>query len=133
MVKFVRQLQFQLFLLPILAIYSLFTIYPLIKSFFLSFTNFDGYTKVYDFVGLKNYARIFVDDAITSAITYTLFFTFGKAILVTILAIPLALILDQKFLTRNIQRAIFSSHLFQAACCLPIFGDLSWRRSVQAY
>ncbi|WP_339204915.1 sugar ABC transporter permease [Paenibacillus sp. FSL K6-3182] len=107
MVKYVRQLQFLLFLLPILAIYSLFTIYPLIKSFFLSFTNFDGYTEAYDFIGLKNYVRIFSDDAITSAISYTLFFTFGKALLVTLLAIPLAMILDQKFLTRNIHRAIF--------------------------
>lgn len=78
MVKYVRQLQFLLFLLPILAIYSLFTIYPLIKSFFLSFTNFDGYTEAYDFIGLKNYVRIFSDDAITSAISYTLFLLLAR-------------------------------------------------------
>jgi multiple sugar transport system permease protein/raffinose/stachyose/melibiose transport system permease protein len=107
MTKYARQLQFLLFLLPILAIYSLFTIFPLIKAFFLSFTNFNGYSKVYDFVGIKNYVMIFADDAITSAISYTLFFTFAKALLVTVLAIPLAMILDQKFLTRNVHRAIF--------------------------
>lgn len=107
MTRFVRQLQYLLFLVPILTVYSLFTIYPLIKAFFLSFTNFDGYSKNYEFVGLKNYARIFTDDAILSAISFTLFFTFAKALLVTVLAIPLAIILDQKFLTRNLLRAVF--------------------------
>jgi len=107
MTRFVRQAQYLSFLLPILAVYSLFTIYPLLKAVFLSFTNFDGYSKVFDFVGMKNYARIFSDDAILSAISYTLFFTFAKALLVTALAIPLAMIFDQKFLTRNLQRAVF--------------------------
>lgn len=105
--KFTRQLQFQSFLLPVIVVYTLFTIYPLLKSLFLSFTNFGGYTNIYDFVGFKNYAQIFVDDAILSAISYTLLFTFSKTLLVTVLAIPLAMILDQNFITRNLHRAIF--------------------------
>ena len=105
--KLKRQLQFQSFLLPILIVYTLFTIYPLLQSLFLSFTNFGGYSNIYDFVGFRNYKRLFVDDAIRASISYTLLFTFGKALLVTILAIPLAMILDQKFLTRNLHRAIF--------------------------
>lgn len=107
MTRIVRQAQYLVFLVPILVVYSLFTIYPLLKAFFLSFTNFDGYSKVYDFVGLKNYMRIFADDALLSAISFTLFFTFAKALLVTVLAIPLAMILDRKFLTRNLHRAVF--------------------------
>ena len=107
MTRIVRQAQYLVFLVPILVVYSLFTIYPLLKAFFLSFTNFDGYSKVYDFVGLKNYMRIFAADALLSAISFTLFFTFAKALLVTVLAIPLAMILDRKFLTRNLHRAVF--------------------------
>ncbi|REJ12577.1 MAG: sugar ABC transporter permease [Paenibacillaceae bacterium] len=107
MTRIVRQAQYLVFLVPILVVYSLFTIYPLLKAFFLSFTNFDGYSKAYDFVGLKNYMRIFADDALLSAISFTLFFTFAKALLVTVLAIPLAMILDRKFLTRNLHRAVF--------------------------
>ncbi|MFS0723162.1 carbohydrate ABC transporter permease [Paenibacillus sp. 1P07SE] len=105
--KLKRQLQFQSFLLPILIVYTLFTIYPLLQSLFLSFTNFGGYSNIYDFVGFRNYKRLFVDDAIRASISYTLLFTFGKALLVTVLAIPLAMVLDQKFLTRNLHRAIF--------------------------
>lgn len=107
MPKFLRQLQYEVFLIPILIVYTLFSIYPLIKSFVLSFTNFNGYTKVYDFVGFYNYSQIFIDDAIKSSIGFTLMFAFFSTLLITLFAIPLALLLDQNFLTKNVHRAIF--------------------------
>lgn len=105
--KLLRGLQYQLFLLPILFFYTIFTIYPLIKSFFFSLTNFNGYSKEYDFVGLANYLKIFKDTAITSGISYTLLFAISTTVLTTLLAIVLALVLDRNFYTRNIHRAIF--------------------------
>ncbi|CAM4412901.1 sugar ABC transporter permease [Paenibacillus alkaliterrae] len=105
--KLLRQMKFQLFLLPILLIYTLFSIYPLLKSVLLSFTNFDGYVKTYDFVGLNNYMKIFTDDALVSGISFTLLFAFASTILITVLAIPLAIMLDQNFWSKNVHRAIF--------------------------
>ncbi|MEK3732797.1 MULTISPECIES: carbohydrate ABC transporter permease [Paenibacillus] len=105
--KFMRQLQYQVFLIPILVIYTLFTIYPLIRSFTLSLTNFNGYSNNYDFIGLRNYARLFADPAIMSGISFTVLFAVATTVLVTLLAIPLALILDQKFLSKNVLRAVF--------------------------
>ncbi|MFC5653701.1 carbohydrate ABC transporter permease [Paenibacillus solisilvae] len=105
--KLLKQIQYQVFLIPILIFYTVFTIYPLIKSFVLSFTDFDGYTKVYNFIGIQNYIKIFHDDAIVSGISYTLLFALCSTVLITLLAIPLALILDRNFLTKNIHRAIF--------------------------
>ncbi|MCA0758194.1 sugar ABC transporter permease [Paenibacillus sp. N4] len=105
--KLLRGLQYQLFLLPILFFYTIFTIYPLIKSFFFSLTNFNGYSKEYDFVGLANYLKIFKDTAIMSGISYTLLFAISTTVLTTLLAIVLALVLDRNFYTRNIHRAIF--------------------------
>lgn len=107
MVRFMRQLRYQLFLLPVLLVYTVFSIYPLLKSVVLSFTDFDGYVRTYDFVGLKNYSRIFVDDAIVSGLTFTLIFAFASTLLITVLAIPLAILLDQNFWTKNLHRAIF--------------------------
>ncbi|WP_110930287.1 carbohydrate ABC transporter permease [Paenibacillus bouchesdurhonensis] len=105
--KFMRQLQYQVFLIPILIIYTLFTIYPLIRSFMLSLTNFNGYSTNYDFIGLKNYARLFADNAIVSGISFTILFAVATTVLVTLLAIPLALILDQNFFSKNVLRAVF--------------------------
>ncbi|KGE17632.1 carbohydrate ABC transporter permease [Paenibacillus wynnii] len=107
MPKFLKQLQYQLFLIPILLFYTLFTIYPLIKSFIFSLTDFNGYNKNYNFVGMSNYLKIFKDDAIVSGISYTLLYAISSTVLITLVAIPLALILDQNFFTKNIHRAIF--------------------------
>ncbi|GIQ68225.1 sugar ABC transporter permease [Xylanibacillus composti] len=107
MAKFLRHVQYELFLLPILIVYSLFTIYPLIRSFVLSLTNFNGYSLDYDFVGFRNYIQLFSDDAIVSGISFTLLFALGTTFLITVLAIPLALLLDRPFLTKNLHRAIF--------------------------
>ena len=84
MVRFMRQLRYQLFLLTVLLVYTVFSIYPLLKSVVLSFTDFDGYVRTYDFVGLKNYSRIFVDDAILSGLTFTLIFAFASTLLITV-------------------------------------------------
>ncbi|WP_055106619.1 carbohydrate ABC transporter permease [Paenibacillus ihumii] len=105
--KFLRQLQYQVFLIPILIIYTLFTIYPLIRSFMLSLTNFNGYSTNYDFIGLKNYVRLFADNAIVSGISFTILFAVATTVLVTLLAIPLALVLDQNFFSKNVLRAVF--------------------------
>lgn len=107
MAKFLRHLQYELFLLPILIVYTLFTIFPLLRSFMLSLTDFNGYSLDYNFVGFKNYIKLFSDDAIVSGISFTLIFALGTTLLITVLAIPLALLLDRPFLTRNVHRAIF--------------------------
>jgi len=105
--KLLRSFQFQVFLLPILIFYTTFTIYPLVKSFFFSLTNFNGYSKEYDFVGIANYLKIFKDAAIVSGISYTLLFAISTTILTTLMAIVLALVLDRNFYTKNIHRAVF--------------------------
>lgn len=105
--KLLRSFRYQVFLIPILVIYTTFTIYPLVKSFFFSLTNFNGYSKDYDFVGLANYLKIFKDSAIVSGISYTLLFAISTTILTTLMAIVLALVLDRNFYTKNILRAVF--------------------------
>jgi raffinose/stachyose/melibiose transport system permease protein len=105
--KLLRNWQFQVFLLPILVLYTTFTIFPLFKSFYYSFTNFNGYNKNFDFIGLKNYIDLFKDDAIVSSISFTILFALLSTILVTVFAIPLAILLDQKFFGKNLQKAIF--------------------------
>jgi raffinose/stachyose/melibiose transport system permease protein len=47
------------FLLPIALLLSVFMFYPIINSIILSFSNWSGFTKQYDFVGLRNYERLF--------------------------------------------------------------------------
>ncbi|MCR8634310.1 carbohydrate ABC transporter permease [Paenibacillus radicis (ex Xue et al. 2023)] len=102
-----RHVQYGIFLVPALIAYTLFTVYPMVKTFVYSLTNFNGMSKQMAFVGFNNYVQVFRDDAIVSALLFTLFYTFFSVVAITLLAIPLALVLDLNSYTKHMQRAIF--------------------------
>ena len=57
-----RQLQYEVFLLPALLTFTAFTVIPLLKTLLYSFTDFDGVLHGYNFVGLRNYVKLFTPD-----------------------------------------------------------------------
>ena len=96
-----------LFILPAFLIYTILTIIPLLQAVGYSFTNFDGLTPKVDFVGLSNYLRVFTTKTATQSFTNSIAYGISVPIIITLLALPLALLLDSQMKTRNIQRAIF--------------------------
>ena len=56
-----RKIMGALFLLPSLIMLSVFLFYPVINSIIMSLTNWSGFTMKFDFIGLRNYVRIFTD------------------------------------------------------------------------
>ncbi len=48
-----------IFLLPSLLMLCVFLFYPVVNSIIMSLTNWSGFTSDYEFVGLKNYVRVF--------------------------------------------------------------------------
>lgn len=95
------------FLLPGLLVYTLIRMIPLIMSFRYSLTDWDGYAVSYEFIGFKNYWDLFEDEAVLQAIKNTLFFGILNPLLITVLAIPLALLLNSKLRGTSIYRAVF--------------------------
>lgn len=95
------------FLLPIIAIFVILTLIPLLQSFFYSFTDFDGYTTDFSFVGLRNYATVFRAPTLLSSVGFTLLFAFGVTLAVTVLAIPLAVTLNKAMWGRGFARSLF--------------------------
>lgn len=65
---------FWLFVLPSLALFTIFFLYPLVLSIWYSFTNFDGW-KTMDFIGLKNYTTILSDRDFYQTILRTVLYT----------------------------------------------------------
>ena len=56
-----------LFLLPALAVYLVFMVYPFLSTVYLSLTNWNGVAEAKDFVGLANYRRMFGDGDVLKA------------------------------------------------------------------
>ena len=106
--KLKKELPFLAFIVPAFIVYTVLTMYPLIQTIWLSFTNWDGYSMSnLSFVGLENFKAVLADKSMTSALLNTLFYSVIFPILTTIFAIPLSLALNSKMKSRNLQRAVF--------------------------
>lgn len=64
-----------LLLIPGLVVIGMFTLYPIIKMFVMSFFDWKiGYNQVSPFVGIKNYLAVFSDPIAGMALTNTIFY-----------------------------------------------------------
>ena len=92
---------------PALILLSLITVYPIVRTFWLSFheMNLKHPNTGYPFIGLANYAKIFTDSRATSDIIFTLEFTLITVVLEMIIGFAAALIMNYGFRGRGLVRA----------------------------
>lgn len=86
-----------LFVLPALIPLIVFWIYPILRSVWISFTNWDFMTPDYDFVFFKNYAAVFKDNRFYNALWNTVVFTIGTLAPTIIGGLGLAILLRKNF------------------------------------
>ena len=101
------RIQYASMYIPALIFYSLFLLYPLMKSFYYSFTNWNGIDLNYSFVGLQNFKEIFTDLNVLKTFGTTFKYTITLTIGCNVLALMLAMALNMKLKTRNILRAVY--------------------------
>ena len=102
--------------------YLLFSIVPFLYTFYYSFTDYTDMNPVnLSFVGLKNYIKVFNTPLMMTAIKNSVIYAIMLTSLQTILALPLAVLLDKKLKTRNLLRAVF---FFPAVFSSLIIGYL---------
>ena len=77
-------------------VYTVFMIIPLGLCFFYSFTNWDGISKKYKMIGLRNFERLFQDASFFNALKVTLIITVITVLIYNILGVFLAVILNRK-------------------------------------
>ncbi len=88
-------------------LYTILLIIPILLSFAYSFTNWDGYSPTVEMVGWKNYIKIFQSESMLSALKNSFVFCFFNAVVITLLAIPLSLVFNAGFRSRNFVRSAF--------------------------
>lgn len=101
-------------LLPTVVIFAVFMIYPILYSFYLSFTEFSGGT--YNFVGIRNYIELFNDPVFYKALFNTFFYLIIQVPVMISLALLLAVLIEQKF--------IRGKGFFRMATFLPTITSL---------
>jgi multiple sugar transport system permease protein len=95
-----------LMILPILIIRSFTTVYPIIKTFILSFYDISLLRGKNAFCGFQNYLDIFQDEKLLTSIQFTVIFVIVSMVFHVILGIILALVLNMKFRGRRFIRTI---------------------------
>lgn len=78
----------------------------MINAFYISFTDYN-LVSVPKFTGLDNYVRMFTDDRFKIMVSNTLGFVIGSTIPTVILSLGLGLVLQRKFLGRDLIRTLY--------------------------
>ena len=86
-----------LFVVPALIPLFIFWIYPILRSVWLSFTDWDFMTPDYNFIWFKNYTSLLKDSRFYEALWNTLVFTAGTLFPTIIGGLGLALLLRRNF------------------------------------
>jgi len=111
------------FLFVPLLLFSVLKFYPLIYNLILSFTRYDLFSPM-QFVGLQNYRQVLAEDTTRNAIRNTLLFTLGAVPLGTALALIVAALLNQPFLTG---RAFLRTLYYLPVVTATIVVALIWK------
>lgn len=98
-----------LFTLPALIPLFVFWIYPICRSIWISFTDWDYMTPTYNFVFLKNYISLLHDTRFYEALLNTLIFTIGTLVPTIIIGLGLAVLLQKPFIGSGIVKFILFS------------------------
>jgi raffinose/stachyose/melibiose transport system permease protein len=92
--------------LPVLILITIFIFIPFLNGIKISFTNWDGFSQSYSWVGLENFRRFFSDPSILIVLKNTFIYGMGSTFFQTVIGLGLALILDKKFRGNGVARAI---------------------------
>ena len=96
------------FLLPIMVVFIVVILIPFLQSLVCSFTDYSGYNFAdAKFVGFANYVQCFKDPTLLAGLGFTLLYTVATTVLITVIALPLAVVLNRKFFGRNFARSLF--------------------------
>jgi multiple sugar transport system permease protein len=120
-----------LFVLPGILWVLAFTIYPLIRSLALSFTN-ARMGKTGQFVGLQNYIKAFGDYRFQNSAAVTVFFVLCSVFFTVGLGLGLALLFNRRIRGQRVFRSLFTLPMFTAPIALGYLGLTIFHEDVGA-
>ena len=110
---------FFLLTIPAAFLYGMFVILPIAMGFSYSFTDWDGISKEYNFVGAANYIALFKDTRTVNALGITMWYTLLSVVIILVLSFLIALLLNRNL---RFRAAIKSIYFFPAVVSLVLVG-----------
>lgn len=123
-----RQLWGFLFALPAMCFFALFSIYPIGRTFYLSFFDY-SVVDTPRYVGLKNFRNIIGDDRFNESLLNSFKYVAFTYIPVWVLALILALALNAKIKGRGIFRTIYFVPVVMSWVVVSVIWKLIFHRN----
>lgn len=95
------------FILPAFLLYGVFVMLPTFSSIYLSFTSWDGLSSDIRYIGLDNFKEIWDSPRVRNALKNTIIVAIALVLLENVVALALAILVDQVRWLRNFFRSIF--------------------------
>jgi ABC-type sugar transport system permease subunit len=95
------------FILPAVALFLVFGVYPFYRTITISFTDWDGISNAYNQIGFQNYLTMFSDQLWWRSLVNGLFFSWTAIVFMNGIALLLALAVDRKIKGQTIYRSLF--------------------------
>ncbi len=92
--------------LPALAAVCFFILYPFLNGIKISFTNWNGFSQTYGYVGFSQYTRMLQDPDTWLVVKNTLLYGVGSTILQNVIGLGYALLLNQSIRMRSFTRTV---------------------------
>ncbi len=91
---------------PALALFAVFVVYPFFEGIRIALTNWNGFSRHFDYIGLTNFKLLVTDSNVRTALANTLLYGFGSTFFQQIIGLAYALLLNDSFRGRTIGRTV---------------------------
>jgi ABC-type sugar transport system permease subunit len=112
-----------LFILPALIYFTVFAFYPMANAIHLSFHEYDLLSEK-RYVGLRQYERLFASAAFGRSLQTTAVYALGVSVPIWVLAMGLAILLNQNIRFRTFFRTVFFAPIVMPLVVLAIIWTL---------
>jgi raffinose/stachyose/melibiose transport system permease protein len=92
--------------IPALILFAVFVIYPLFSGLQIAFTNWNGFSSKYSYVGLQNFKTLFADKNFYRALRNTMIYGFGSTVFQQLLGLSYAMLFNKAFRGRTFGRVV---------------------------
>lgn len=96
-----------LYILPMMVLSFALVYYCIIDTVIVSFTDWDGMSDTFNWVGLKNYLKMFKDKVFWTSVVNNLVFFAGTVFIQALIGFLLAVLLKKKLPGSNVFKAIY--------------------------
>lgn len=118
-----KEMSYFVFLIPSLILFLFCVVYPFFSGIHLAFTDWDGISRTYHYVGLDNFAKLLSDPNVVQPIKTTVIYGVGVTTLNNIFALLLAVVLS-----KNLKgKAFFKTSFFLPLAISAVLASFVWK------